>query len=135
MVSPRPKVIAVTVLTSLDANALEDVGQGDDPQLQAHRLSLMAQASGLDGVVCSPHEAGVIRIACPRPFLIVTPGVRPAGAALADQKRVTTPAEALAEGADILVIGRPITAAPDPAAAARTIAEGLGTLTGGSPGT
>jgi len=128
--SPKPKVIAVTVLTSLDANALEDVGQGDDPQLQVHRLARLAQASGLDGVVCSPQEAGIVRIACPRPFLIVTPGVRPAGADLADQRRVTTPAQAMAEGADILVIGRPITEAPNPAAAARAIGAELAAATG-----
>ena len=80
----------------------------------------LAKASGLDGVVCSPQEIAAIRAACGPDFLIVTPGVRPAGSDLADQKRVMTPAEALAAGADILVIGRPITGAADPAAARRS---------------
>src|SRR6185437_10872593 len=88
---------------------------------QAGRLARLAQDSGLDRVVCSPHEVAGLRAACGQEFLLVVPGIRPTGAALGDQKRVMTPREALAAGADYLVIGRPITAAPDPAAAARTI--------------
>ena len=124
-VTPRPKIIGVTVLTSLDDDDLEAIGQGDEVQLQAHRLALLARASGLDGVVCAPHEAGIIRAACPRPFLIVTPGVRPAGAGRDDQRRVLTPHEAIKHGADILVVGRPITGAPNPAEAAAAITHEL----------
>ena len=85
----------------------------------------LAKSAGIDGVVCSPQEIAAVRAACGRDFLIVTPGVRPAGGALGDQKRVMTPEEALKAGADLLVIGRPITGAPDPAAAARQIAADL----------
>ncbi len=119
---PRPKVIAVTVLTSLADADLESVGQKAPASAQVTRLAKLAQESGLDGVVCSPQEIGLVRQACGAEFLIVTPGVRPAGAALGDQRRVMTPAEAVRAGADILVIGRPITGAVDPAAAARAIA-------------
>jgi orotidine-5'-phosphate decarboxylase len=122
-VNPKVKLIAVTVLTSLGDEDLPAVGQGDSVALQVTRLAQLAKSCGLDGVVCSPREIEVVRRACGQDFLIVTPGVRPAGAALADQRRVTTPKEAIAAGADIIVIGRPITAAADPAAAARAIAE------------
>jgi orotidine-5'-phosphate decarboxylase len=117
------KVIAVTVLTSLTDPDLEAVGQVPPAIGQVERLAKLAQACGLDGVVCSPQEIGLVRRACGKDFLIVTPGIRPADAALADQRRVTTPDAAVAAGADILVIGRPITAAADPARAAVTIAE------------
>lgn len=120
---PRPKVVAVTVLTSLADIDLEAVGQEASAGAQVRRLAKLAKASGLDGVVCSPKEIALVREACGPDFLIVTPGVRPAGTALADQRRVMTPAEAMAAGADILVIGRPITAAADPAAAAKAIAD------------
>jgi orotidine-5'-phosphate decarboxylase len=120
---PRPKVIAVTVLTSLADSDLEAVGQEASATAQVTRLAKLARASGLDGVVCSPKEIALVRAACGPDFLIVTPGVRPAGAALGDQHRVMTPGDAVRAGADILVIGRPITAAPDPAEAARAIAE------------
>ena len=90
---------------------------------QVVRLARLAKASGLDGVVCSPREIAAVRAACGAGFLIVTPGVRPAGAGMADQKRAMTPAEAVRLGADILVVGRPITGAADPAAAARAVAE------------
>ncbi len=122
----RAKLIAVTVLTSLEDRDLPDVGLSGTALAQAVRLAILAKASGLDGVVCSPHEIAAVRAACGRGFLIVTPGVRPAGGDLGDQKRVMTPLEAVQAGADILVIGRPITAAPDPVEAARRIAAELG---------
>jgi orotidine-5'-phosphate decarboxylase len=92
---------------------------------QVVRLAKLAQASGLDGVVCSAHEIEPLRRALGKEFILVVPGIRPASAALADQKRVMTPREAFALGADVLVIGRPITAAADPAAAARAIRDEL----------
>ena len=122
----RAKLIAVTVLTSLEDRDLPDVGLSGTALAQAVRLAILAKASGLDGVVCSPHEIAAVRAACGPGFLIVTPGVRPAGGDLGDQKRVMTPLEAVQAGADILVIGRPITAAPDPVEAARRIAAELG---------
>lgn len=124
-VDPTVAVIGVTVLTSLDDDVLESVGQKGPAAAQVERLAKLARASGLSGVVCSPQEIAPVRKACGSDFLIVTPGIRPAGAAIADQRRVTTPAEAAAAGADILVIGRPITGAADPAAAARAIAAEL----------
>jgi orotidine-5'-phosphate decarboxylase len=124
--NPRPKLIAVTVLTSLEAADLKGMGIASDPLEQVVRLAKLAQASGADGVVCSPQEIGAVRAACGRDFLIITPGVRPDLTAKDDQKRVMTPAQALASGADILVVGRPITAAADPAEAARAIARDLG---------
>lgn len=120
-VNPAPRVIAVTVLTSMDEGDLEAVGQARPADAQVERLARLAKASGLDGVVCSPREIALVRKACGPDFLIVTPGVRPAGADLGDQRRVMTPAEAARAGADILVIGRPITGAADPAAAAKAI--------------
>jgi orotidine-5'-phosphate decarboxylase len=115
------KLIGVTVLTSLDEGDLDAVGQSGPVADQVRRLALLAQANGLDGVVCSPHEVASLRAACGPDFLLVVPGIRPAGAARGDQKRVMGPREALAAGADYLVIGRPITEAPDPADAARAI--------------
>lgn len=119
---PVPRVIAVTVLTSLDAAALSEVGLAGTPREAALRLALLARQSGLDGVVCSPEEIEAIRSACGPEFLLVVPGIRPAGSAVGDQKRVATPSAAARAGADLLVVGRPITGAPDPAAAARAIA-------------
>ena len=119
---PAPKVIAVTILTSLDAAALAEVGLSGTPREAALRLALLAKAAGLDGVVCSPEEIEAIRAACGPEFLLVVPGIRPAGSAAADQKRIATPAAAARAGADLLVIGRPITGAANPAAAARAIA-------------
>ena len=121
-VDPKVKVLGVTVLTSLAEDDLRAVGQADNTGQQVARLAALAKESGLDGVVCSPQEIALVRKICGADFLIVTPGVRPAGAALADQARVMTPAEAMAAGADILVIGRPITAVADPAGAAAAIA-------------
>lgn len=121
-VDPKIRIIGVTVLTSMTDADLDAVGQKKPAMAQVERLAMLAKDCGLDGVVCSPQEIALVRKACGADFLIVTPGIRPAGADLADQRRVTTPAEAARAGADILVIGRPITAATDPAAAARAIA-------------
>ncbi len=120
-----PLVIAVTVLTSLDDQDLEAVGQRSPALEQAVRLAVLAKESGLGGVVCSPHEVAAIRARCGAGFKLVVPGIRPASAALGDQKRVMTPAQAMAAGADHLVIGRPITQAQDPVAAAQAIAAEL----------
>lgn len=109
-----PLLIAVTVLTSLDADDLADIGCPGEPRDRVLRLALLAQRVGLDGIVCSPREASRVREQLGQPFVLVTPGVRPAGAESADQKRVMTPCDALSAGADYLVIGRPVTAAPDP---------------------
>ncbi len=115
------KVVAVTVLTSLDEDDLAATGVAGDPHAQVERLSALAREAGLDGVVCSGREVRAARRAWPGGFFVV-PGVRPGnGAAAGDQKRVITPREALDAGASILVVGRPITQAPDPDAAARAI--------------
>ena len=117
-----PKVIGVTVLTSIDEATLRgELMVGQDVKAQVVHLARLAKSAGLDGVVASPQEIEAIRDACGPDFLIVTPGVRPAGAELGDQKRVMTPGEAVRRGADYVVIGRPITAADDPIAAARAI--------------
>ena len=121
--NPRPCVLGVTVLTSMNDDDLAAVGQIGPAPAQVLRLARLAKHSGLDGVVCSPQEIAEIRNACGTEFLIVTPGVRPAGSDLADQRRVTTPGDAVRAGADILVVGRPITAAADPAAAAKAISD------------
>jgi orotidine-5'-phosphate decarboxylase len=117
----RTKLLGVTVLTSLDDSDLAATGQNGPAAAQVKRLALLAQASGLDGVVCSPQEVAMLRATCRKDFLLVVPGIRPAGAAAQDQKRVQTPRDAITAGADYLVIGRPITEAPDPQAAARAI--------------
>jgi orotidine-5'-phosphate decarboxylase len=116
-----PKLIAVTLLTSLDAGALSDLPLAGEPGSIALKLARLAKDCGLDGVVCSAQDLAAIRSACGRDFLTVVPGIRPAGADLADQKRAATPAAALQAGADVLVIGRPVTAAPDPDAALSSI--------------
>jgi orotidine-5'-phosphate decarboxylase len=123
--SARPKILAVTVLTSLERSDLENMGISGTPLDQVVRLATLAQGCGLDGINCSPQEIAAVRDACGPDFLIMTPGVRPAGAALDDQRRVTTPVRALQAGADYLVIGRPITGAADPREAAREIASDL----------
>jgi orotidine-5'-phosphate decarboxylase len=122
---PRPRIVGVTVLTSLGATELRGLGFADPPADQVRRLAALAQSAGLDGVVCSGHEIADVRAECGRDFLLVVPGVRPSWAGADDQKRVMTPREALRLGADILVIGRPIAAAADPAAAARRVAAEL----------
>jgi len=124
-VDPTVKVIGVTVLTSIDDTLLNAVGQQGPAADQVVRLASLARQAGLDGVVCSAHEIAPLRKACGRDFLLAVPGIRPRGADLADQRRVMTPTETYAAGADILVIGRPITGAADPAAAARAIAAEL----------
>jgi orotidine-5'-phosphate decarboxylase len=121
----RIKLLGVTVLTSLDDGDLETVGQRGPAADQVRRLALLARTSGLDGVICSPFEVAALRAELGPEFLLVVPGIRPAGAALGDQKRVMGPRDAIAAGASRLVIGRPITDAPDPAAAARAIAADL----------
>jgi orotidine-5'-phosphate decarboxylase len=117
----RPKILAVTVLTSLGRADLRRVGVDDAVEDQVVRLARLARRAGMDGVVASPLEIAPIRRACGRAFLIVTPGVRPASADLADQKRTMTPEDAMRAGADYLVIGRPIRDAADPRATARAI--------------
>jgi orotidine-5'-phosphate decarboxylase len=117
----RPKILAVTVLTSLRKLDLRRVGIADEVENQVVRLARLARRAGMDGVVASPLEIATIRRACGRGFLIVTPGVRPATTDLDDQKRTMTPEEAMQAGADYLVIGRPVRDARDPRAAARAI--------------
>lgn len=117
----RPRILAVTVLTSLDGSDLDAVGQSGPVADQVRRLAVMARAAGADGVVCSPAETAALRQSCGPGFSLMVPGIRPSWAAPNDQKRVMTPADALRFGADHLVIGRPITEAADPADAARRI--------------
>ena len=122
----RPRLLAVTVLTSMDQKAIREVGIGGPPRARAVKLAKLAQEAGVDGVVASVLEAKAIRKACGREFLIVTPGVRPkdaAGANNDDQARTATPREAIKAGADFIVVGRPITAAADPRAAAQAIVD------------
>lgn len=114
-------LLAVTVLTSMNAEELANVGVAADPETQVLRLARLAQAGGVDGVVCSALEIGALRQACGAEFTLVVPGIRPAGAEHGDQKRVMTPAAAAIAGADYIVVGRPVTAAADPAAAAKAI--------------
>jgi orotidine-5'-phosphate decarboxylase len=122
----RPLIIAVTVLTSANAATLAEVGHSLKPDELVPRLALLAEASGLDGVVASPLEVAIVRTVVQKPnFLVVTPGVRATGAALFDQKRVMTPSEAIIAGADYIVMGRPILNAPDPARATQQIIDGL----------
>lgn len=116
-----PKLIAVTVLTSLAAHDMREVGIAGDPQTAALRLAKLAQACGLDGVVCSAQEAALLKRECGRDFCLVTPGIRPAQSALDDQRRVMTPGAAITAGADYLVIGRSLTQADDPRAALEAI--------------
>jgi orotidine-5'-phosphate decarboxylase len=115
-----PRLLAVTVLTSMDTAALAETGVPSSPVEQVLRLARLAAECGIEGMVCSPAEAAALRSALPK-ALLVTPGIRPAGADAGDQKRIATPQFALAAGASMLVIGRPITAAADPKAAAQAI--------------
>lgn len=118
---PGMRVLAVTVLTSLDDADLAEIGARGPVSELVQRRAQLAIAAGCAGVVASPHEVAAVRAVAPPDFLIVTPGVRPAGAALGDQKRVMTPKQARIAGADLVVIGRPLRDAPDPAEAARAI--------------
>jgi orotidine-5'-phosphate decarboxylase len=117
----RPMLLAVTVLTSLDAAALTATGVDGTPQAQVLRLGRLAIAAGADGLVCSAHEVAALRAALGPGVKLVVPGIRPAGSAADDQARTMTPHEALAAGADWIVMGRPITGAPDPARAAAAL--------------
>jgi orotidine-5'-phosphate decarboxylase len=110
----RPLLVAVTLLTSIDASALADLPMSGHPEGIVRRLSVLAGECGLDGVVCSPLELPAVRSVSHPSFVTVVPGIRPEGAPAQDQKRLSTAGEAIAAGADILVVGRPVTAAPDP---------------------
>jgi orotidine-5'-phosphate decarboxylase len=123
---PCPELLGVTVLTSMDDADLAAIGVADKVTGQVLRLAELAWNSGLDGVICSPHEVVLLRERFGREFKLVVPGIRPADFGARDQKRTMVPAEAIAAGADLLVIGRPITAAPDPRAAAIAIAAEIG---------
>ena len=115
------RLLAITVLTSHDAAGLDELGVAGEVTDTVRRLARLAHAAEVDGVVASPQEVPIVRDACGKDFLIVTPGIRPAGARTGDQARSAIPAAALKAGADLLVVGRPIIEAPDPAAAARAI--------------
>lgn len=117
----RTKLLAVTVLTSLNDSALEEVGQAGPAATQVERLARLTHASGLDGVVCSAHEIKTLRNALPKSFILMVPGIRPEGSDAGDQKRIMTPKQAVDEGATHLVIGRPITQAKNPETAVRDI--------------
>lgn len=121
----RPKLLAVTVLTSLDDAALSATGVQDGAGAQVLRLAKLALNAGADGLVCSAHEIARLRDAFGAKPLLVVPGIRPAGAALNDQARVMTPQDAVQAGADYIVVGRPITAAPNPGSAAAEIAAAI----------
>jgi orotidine-5'-phosphate decarboxylase len=120
----KTRVVAVTVLTSLDGGDLRSIGAAGDPAAQVERLAALARDSGVDGIVCSGAEVKAARKSWPNGFFVV-PGVRPQGAEAGDQKRVVTPRAALGDGASILVIGRPVTGAADPGAALQAIAATL----------
>lgn len=115
------KLVAVTLLTSLDPRALADLPLSGHPEGIARRLAVLAKECGLDGVVCAPRDLPAVKSACGASFFAVVPGIRPSGTEAFDQKRVATPAAALAAGADLLVVGRPITAAHDPDAALESL--------------
>ena len=117
----RPLVLAVTVLTSMDETDLTAVGQQGPPREQVVRLASLAQECGMDGVVCSAHEIEPIREQCGHQFVLIVPGIRPAGSALGDQKRVMTPSEAIHSGATAIVVGRPVTKAEHKREAAQAI--------------
>ena len=120
---PQPLLIGVTVLTSMEREDLSGIGLDIEPQTQVLRLAGLAQQAGMDGLVCSAQEAGVLKVAHPQ-LQLVTPGIRPAGSAEDDQRRILTPSQALQAGSDYLVIGRPISQAVDPAQAlAAVVAE------------
>ena len=119
----KPKIIAVTILTSMDENNLKKIGINDNMEKQVLKLAKLAKDASLDGVVASPSEVKLIREELGQEFIIVTPGVRPEWAAVNDQKRVATPKEAILNGATYIVVGRPIIESPDPVKAVRAILE------------
>lgn len=121
----RPKLLAVTVLTSMNADGLQEIGVDATPQEQVVRLGKLAIRAGADGLVCSAHEIAPLRDALGDAPVLVVPGIRPAGTASDDQKRIMTPAQAARAGADWIVVGRPITKAADPVQAARAIMDEL----------
>ncbi|MBC1260621.1 orotidine-5'-phosphate decarboxylase [Synechococcus sp. BSF8S] len=126
---PPPTLLAVTVLTSWEAERFRaELALEETPEVYVPRLAALAATAGLTGAVCSPEEVAALRQAYPEPFALVTPGIRPAGAPVGDQRRVMTPAAAMAAGASRLVIGRPISAADDPAAAFAACCAGLSIL-------
>jgi orotidine-5'-phosphate decarboxylase len=116
-----PRLLAVTVLTSMDAHELAGIGITSSPAEQVLRLARLAKNSGIDGMVCSPEEVAMLRKETGPDTLLVVPGIRPSGSAIEDQKRIATPAQAIIDGASLLVVGRPITRAADPTAAAEAI--------------
>jgi len=125
----RPRIIGVSVLTSLGDGDIKELGWQTSVKEQVERLLRLATLAGLDGMVCSAADLGFIRPQAPQDFLLITPGIRPAGAASGDQTRIATPGAAIRAGADLLVIGRPISEAPDAKAAVEMIvAEMAGTL-------
>ncbi len=123
--APGARIVAVTVLTSLDEDDLDRIGLAGPASAAVRRLAALAVEAGATGLVCSPHEVAEVRSEVGEDIMLVTPGVRPAGADVNDQARVATPEQALRAGADLLVIGRPITGAADPGAAAAAIAASL----------
>ncbi|MFL0799749.1 MAG: orotidine-5'-phosphate decarboxylase [Agarilytica sp.] len=127
-IAKAPKLIAVTVLTSMDAKDLSELGLTLPPEEQVKRLAQLTSECELDGVVCSAQEAGVLKLLCGSSFLCVTPGIRPVGTDAGDQRRIMTPEKALAGGSDYLVIGRPITQAANPEETLLTIAESIENL-------
>ena len=127
-IQQQPLMIAVTVLTSMGPDDLKPLGLELPVDELVVRLALLARDAGMSGVVASPREIGIIKKACGPDFLVVTPGIRPRGADANDQKRAMTPGEAVQAGADFIVVGRPITHAPDPQAAARSIAEEIASV-------
>ena len=118
---PRPKIIGVSVLTSLGDTDMQELGFSRTATEQAARLAELAYTSGIDGMVCSPADLELVRSVVPKDFLVITPGIRPAGSAKGDQTRIATPASAIQAGSDLMVIGRPISQASDPRAAVAAI--------------
>jgi orotidine-5'-phosphate decarboxylase len=116
-----PRLLAVTVLTSMDTAQIAAIGLNCEPSAQVERLARMGLGAGIRGFVCSPQEVGILRKLTGPEGVLVIPGIRPSGADTGDQKRIATPSDALRQGADYLVVGRPITQAPDPAAAAQAV--------------
>ena len=119
------RLLAITILTSHDEKTLGSIGVSGSVADSVRRLAALAKEAGADGVVASPQEVALVREACGKDFLVVTPGIRPAGSARGDQARTATPAAAMAAGADYIVVGRPILEAHDPAAAADAIVREL----------